>query len=149
MNEATKSMLELMVSVMPKSELEEFLDIGNTAIRKISRRESEARVQKRRHAVQQRKLELDAHEAEMRQTLRPGDVVQLKYDEERDSHARTAYAVVIKVNRVNVKLFPCHNVIRDNKRLPDAYRVWSRHSQQVVYHRPRYMSKVENAKVID
>lgn len=149
MNEATKSMLELMVSVMPKSELEEFITIGRKAMRKITRREQEARAQKRRHAAQQRKLELDSHEAKMRATLRAGDVVRLSYDEERDKHASTMYAVVIKVNRVNVKLFPCHPAIRDGKRIPDTYRVWNRHSSGVVYHRPRYVSKVENATVLD
>ena len=149
MNEATKSMLKLMVSVMPKSELEQFIAIGHKAMQKINRREQEVRAQKRRHAAKQRTLELDAHEAEMRQTLSAGDVVQLRYDEERDRQARTMYAVVIKVNRVNVKLFPCHPAIRDGKRVPDTYRVWSRHSQQVVYHRPRYVTKVENATVID
>ena len=149
MNEATKSMLKLMVSVMPKSELEEFITIGQKAMRKITRREQEARAQKRRHAAQQRKLELDAHEAEMRQTLRPGDVVRLEYDQERDKHARTMYGVVIKVNRVNVKLYPCIQVVRDNKRLPDTYRIWTRHSSEVVYHRPRYVSKIENATVLD
>ncbi len=148
MNEATKSMLELMVSVMPKSELEEFLDIGRAAIRKINHRENEVRAQKRRHAARQRKLELDAREAEMRQTLRPGDVVRLEYDQERDKHARTMHAVVVKVNRVNVKLYPCHQVIRAGKRLQDTYKIWSRHSSEVVYHRPRYVTKVENATVI-
>ena len=148
MNEETKSMLELMVMTMQKQELEAFIDVGVRALRTVNRRENEVRAAQLRADRKRRELELDAHEAEMRRTLRPGDVVQLSYDYDREIAPRNMHAVVVKVNRVNVKLLPCGPAMELGKRLDNTYRVWSRRPEAVIYHRPRYVTKLENTTVL-
>ncbi|MBP04012.1 MAG: hypothetical protein CMA72_04425 [Euryarchaeota archaeon] len=138
-----------MVMTMQKHELEAFIDVGVSALSIIRRRETDARREQLRKDRKQHELELDAHEAEMRRTLRPGDVVQLSYDQERDKAPRNMHAVVVKVNRINVKLLPCGPAMSSGKRLANTYRVWTRHHEAVIYHRPRYVTKLENATVLD
>lgn len=141
MNAATKSMLELMVGVMSNSEVAEFIEIGLQHQRKLDHAKRKAKYEQRRAERMAERKRLDVHEATMRQVLKPGDVVKLSYDQERDIQPKTLLAMVIKVNRVNVKLVP---VFKSN----DGYKQWSSpRDRTIMYHRPRYVSKIEGAVV--
>lgn len=141
MNAATKSMLELMVGVMSKSEVAEFIEIGYKHQRELGRKEREEKYARRRAERIAWQKRLDVHEATMRQVLKPGDVVKLSYDQERDIHPKTQLAMVVKVNRVNVKLRP---VYESN----GVYKQWSSYADRtIMYHRPRYVSKIDGAVV--
>jgi hypothetical protein len=108
LSEANIKLFSDIVSVWGIEECEELMSIARRRCNDIRQLEYEARRAQRLQKKAEREVRIKNREIWNHNNIKPGDIIEIEWDEDRDLRPRARHGRVVKMNRLNVRYLPVY-----------------------------------------